>query len=207
MYNEFWHTTPLQRYLPFDGTQSHPIGYWTGPEDRIDPPFSYSGSEARSQTGEVVGDAIMAEERGRIQAAYIAFGPFRRMSDGDYVVTFRYSSRRHPDEPVAVMDVTSKPAPITVVESVEVAGTDGRPTEVSLPFTVDSSLGWEFRVLWNGTADFTLHSVEIVPAQGWHPITRQPCRHRVDRRIRVLRGRTLSRCSSTFAQNRDDIMR
>lgn len=159
MYNEFWQTTSVQRLLPYDETQKHMLGVWTGPEDMavLAGPFVYSAVDLFSTTGEELGDTRRVQE-GRDAPGYVVYGPYRRLKDGQFVAQVVYESPEGLDEVVLHMDVALEGEPVA---ERSLSGTDGIVTTASLEFESVRATGWEFRLRWDGTGDVTVHSLRV----------------------------------------------
>jgi hypothetical protein len=160
MFSEFWHTTPVQRLLPYDATQEHPVGVWSGEIDRVGPPCDLDtrlADELSATTGTLYGTARVADPT-RHEHGYLAFGPYCRLEPGPYRVSFDYSNGLTPEVVVGAVDVADMGAPLVARE---LRGTDGRRTRARLEFNVDDPARWEFRLFWAGNGDMTLYSTEL----------------------------------------------
>jgi hypothetical protein len=160
MFSEFWHTTPVQRLLPYDGTQRHPIGVWSGEIDRVGPPCDLTtrlAQELPATTGSSSGTARVAEPA-TDGPGYLAYGPYCNLEPGRYRVSFDYASGLAPDAVAGEVDVADLGSPFV---SRDVRGTDGRRATARLEFTVDDPARWEFRLLWAGSGDLTLYSTDL----------------------------------------------
>lgn len=159
MFNEFWRTSRAQRVLPYDGTQSHSIGSWTGGPDMavMSGPWLWAASEMLSQTGLIVGDSIEVRA-GRDEAGYVTHGPYIQMATGTYRATIVYRSSGTPQESVIHFDAAFIGVPAAATD---LPGTSGALVTETIDFDVTRGVGWEFRSLWDGTGDVVLRSIAV----------------------------------------------
>jgi hypothetical protein len=158
MFREFWHTTATQRLLPYDRTQDHAIGTWTGPPDRavLEGPWRWTGSELAT-TGRTDGDTVRVLP-GRDEPGFVTVGPYIEMASGRYRATVQYASSVPVDTSDAIFDIAVLGA---TVEVTDLPGTSSLVSEVSVEFDVTRSAGWEFRTVWYGAGDLEVRSIAV----------------------------------------------
>jgi hypothetical protein len=159
MLNEYYRVTSTQQLLPYDSTQLHALGFWSGPPDEAWNlrTREWTGAEMWSRTGIVVGGSRLA--RGGVDpAGALAFGPYEMLADHRYVVTFRYASSAPHGEAVGSMEVALVGVPTATTS---LAGTGDVVVTRSVEFEADADFGWEYRFLWDGQEDFELISVRV----------------------------------------------
>ena len=159
MFREFWHTSAVQRLLPYDGTQIHSLGTWSGEPDLValSGPWEWKGDETFSQTGTIVGESIEARA-GRDPAGFVTVGPYIDMAAGTYRARIVYSCDIEPTATNA--QFVAAVVGVTAAET-DLVGTSGRVVTATIDFEVTSRSGWEFRSWWDGTGEFTVRSIRV----------------------------------------------
>jgi len=159
MYTEFWRTTSVQRWLPYDTTQRHILGVWSGPEDIAarSGPFRFAAADLPSTTGQEVGDRRSVKS-GRDPSGFVTYGPYQRLDDARFVAEVTYESPAPEHVEVLTFDV----ARLGEVRSQQpLTGTMGETVSSELEFTASLESGWEFRVFWPGAGEAVVHSISV----------------------------------------------
>jgi len=92
---------------------------------------------------------------------FATYGPYLPLDPGDYSATLHYSATSQPDVLIGQFDVfTTTRGQLSVTD---LPGTDGRPTQITLPFSVSGEERWEFRtqITGSGSGLFVVDKIVI----------------------------------------------
>lgn len=132
--------------------------------------FQLDGSSRRTRTieaarmriaqGTIEGTDVVVEPG--TPAGFVTFGPYVPLEPARYTLTLSYSSPAPSTETVGGFEAFT-PSQGSAA-SVELPGTGGRPSEVTLSFeSVDDADQWEFRTTFSGIGSITVDKITIAP--------------------------------------------
>ncbi len=124
-------------------------------------PRTIEASRLKVSQGVVEGTDVVV--RPGTPPGFVTFGPYVPLDPGRYTLTLSYTASAPPPETVGGFEAFA--AAQGSAADVELPGTGGRPSEITLPFeSVDGADPWEFRTTFTGVGSLTVDKITLEPA-------------------------------------------
>jgi hypothetical protein len=121
-------------------------------------PFTWTADVLPLAAGSVVGTDVRVDKDDT--PGFVTYGPYVPLQRGHYELVLSYTSTLPTSESAGTFDVASPELGNAGQTAIE--GSGGGPATARLRFDVmDGSGRWEFRTLWNGLGELTIHSITL----------------------------------------------